>query len=58
VIVRATLDGMWAIVLGLLALWLVFSIVGLVVKGLMWLFIIGVILFLATAAWGWIKERS
>lgn len=51
-------DGMWTIVLILLAVWLVLSILGLVIKGLFWLFVIGAVLFVATAAWGWIKERS
>lgn len=42
----------------LLVLWLVFVIVGLVVKGLFWLAIIGVVLLVATAAWGWIKRNA
>ncbi|MEA1798322.1 MULTISPECIES: hypothetical protein [Rhodococcus] len=42
----------------LLVLWLVFVIVGLVVKGLFWLAIIGVVLLVATAVWGWIKRNA
>lgn len=49
---------MMTIILILLGIWLVLSIVGFVVKGLFFLAIIGIVLFLATAAWGWIKERS
>lgn len=47
---------MWAIVLVLLAIWLAISIIGLIIKGLIWLFIIGAILFVATSVWGWVKR--
>lgn len=53
-----TLDLMMGIVLILLVVWLILAIIGLVIKGLFWLFVIGGLLFLATAAWGWIKERA
>ncbi|GLU47331.1 hypothetical protein [Nocardiopsis ansamitocini] len=46
------------LILVLLAIWLVLSVIGLVVKGLFWLFVIGVVLFLATAAWGWFQRAS
>ncbi|HEY9408549.1 MAG TPA: hypothetical protein VIP77_03120 [Jiangellaceae bacterium] len=49
---------MWTIVLILLAVWLLLSILGLVIKGLFWLFVIGALLFVGTAAWGWIKDHS
>ncbi|MFJ7622202.1 hypothetical protein [Rhodococcus qingshengii] len=42
----------------LLILWLVFVVVGFVAKGLLWLAIIGIILFVATAVWGWIKRNA
>lgn len=41
----------------LLVAWLVITVVGLVVEGLFWLFAIGLILLLGTAAWGWIKRN-
>lgn len=45
-------------VLGLLlVIWLVVIIVGAVIKSLFWLIIIGVVLFLATAAYGWVKRE-
>lgn len=47
---------MWAIVLLLLAIWLAISIIGLVIKGLIWLFIIGAVLFVLTSIWGWVKR--
>lgn len=49
---------MLTLILLLLAIWLVLSILGLVIKGLFWLFVIGAILFVATAAWGWIKSKT
>lgn len=49
---------MMGIVLLLLIVWVVLGVIGLVVKGLLWLFIVGLILFLATAAWGWMKRQT
>jgi hypothetical protein len=49
-------------VLGLIALlliiWLAFIVIGAVVHTLFWLAIVGVVLFLATAAFGWIRRRT
>jgi uncharacterized membrane protein YdfJ with MMPL/SSD domain len=42
----------------LLVVWLALAIIGAVVKGLLWLLVIGVLLFLATAAYGWLKRDS
>jgi hypothetical protein len=42
----------------LLVLWLVLALLGAVIKGLLWLLVIAVVAFLATAAWGWLKARS
>ncbi|MCE4268565.1 hypothetical protein [Rhodococcus globerulus] len=42
----------------LVIVWLVFVVVGLVVKGLFWLAIIGIVLLVATAVWGWIKRNA
>ncbi len=41
----------------LLAAWVVVSILGLVFEGLFWLFVIGVILVVATSVFGWVKRR-
>ncbi|MET1088995.1 MAG: hypothetical protein ABWY04_18070 [Arthrobacter sp.] len=46
------------IIITLLIIWLVLSILGFVVKGLLWLAFIGLILFVATAVWGWFKRKS
>lgn len=49
---------MKTLVIALLALWLVFALVGALIEGLLWLLFIGLLLFLGTAAWGWLKLRS
>ncbi|MCU1546925.1 MAG: hypothetical protein JWP30_2025 [Homoserinimonas sp.] len=46
------------IVIVLLILWLIISVVGVVIEGLFWLAAVGIILFLATLAWGWIKRKG
>jgi LPXTG-motif cell wall-anchored protein len=46
------------LILALLVIWLVLSIVGFAVKGLIWLAIIGLVLFVATGVWGWIKRKT
>ncbi len=42
----------------LLVIWLVLAVIGAVVEGLFWLLVVGVLLFLATAAYGWIKRNT
>ena len=49
---------MLGFVLLLLVLWLALSIVGAIVEGLLWLAVVGIVLFLATAAWGWARRRT
>lgn len=55
---RAHTGDMIAILGVLLVVWLVIVVVGFVVKGLVWLAIIGIVLFLATAVYGWIKRKA
>lgn len=43
------------IIIGLLVLWLLFTVLGFVIKGLVWLAIIGIVLVLATIAYGFVK---
>ncbi|MGH3518251.1 MAG: hypothetical protein ACRDQ7_12700 [Haloechinothrix sp.] len=45
----------WKIVGVLIVVWLAFTVIGVVIKGLFWLAIIGGALLLATAAYGAIK---
>ncbi|WP_323794129.1 hypothetical protein [Nocardioides sp.] len=40
----------------LLVAWLALMILGAVLKGLFWLVVIGAVLFVATAAYGWGKR--
>jgi hypothetical protein len=42
----------------LLVVWLILAILGFVIKGLVWLAIIGIILFVATAIFGFIRRRA
>jgi len=47
----------WIIVI-LLVLWLGLSVIGLVIKGLFWLAVIGLVLLAATAVFGWVKKKT
>ena len=49
---------MLGIIALLLVIWLAVAVVGAVVEGLFWLLVIGAVLFLATAAYGWVKRTS
>jgi len=42
----------------LLIVWLAITVLGAVLKGLFWLAVIGGLLFIATAAYGAIKNKS
>ncbi|EFL09322.1 predicted protein [Streptomyces sp. AA4] len=42
----------------LLVIWLVCIVLGVVIKGLFWLVIVGAVLFLATAAVGFVKRAA
>ena len=48
---------MIGLIVALLLVWLVLVVVGLAVKGLFWLFVIGAILFVVTAVIGFIRRR-
>jgi hypothetical protein len=49
---------MWAVIGVLLLIWLVVTVLGALLKGLFWLAVIGGLLFVGTAAYGAIKNRS
>lgn len=49
---------MWTAVVILLVVWAILSIVGFVFEGLMWLGIIGIVLFVGTLIVGLIRQRS
>ena len=45
------------LIVGLLVLWVILSILGFVIHGLIWLAIVGIVLFLITGAFG-LRGRS
>jgi Na+-driven multidrug efflux pump len=53
-----TYAGLMTLLVVLLVVWLVLAILGFVIKGLFWLAIIGLVLFVATAIWGWLRRSS
>ena len=42
----------------LLVVWLVVIVIGAVIEGLFWLIVVGAVLFVATAAFGWVKRNT
>ncbi|MEU0797458.1 hypothetical protein ABZ342_45970 [Amycolatopsis sp. NPDC005961] len=46
------------ILVGLLVIWAVLAVLGIVIKGLFWLIIVGAVLFVATAVIGFVKRES
>ncbi|WP_349898875.1 hypothetical protein [Parafrigoribacterium soli] len=49
---------MLALVIILLIIWAVLAILGFAIKSLLWLAIIGIVLFIITALWGFIRRGS
>ncbi|MGC9669642.1 hypothetical protein ACNTMW_24215 [Planosporangium sp. 12N6] len=49
---------MVGLIIALLVIWLILAVLGLALKGLFWLFVIGAILFVATAVLGFIRRRT
>jgi len=45
-------------IVALLVVWAILAIVGFTVKGLVWLAILGIVLFAGTAAFGGFRRRS
>jgi hypothetical protein len=48
---------MWVLIV-LLVVFAAFGILGFIIKGLLWLAVIGIVLFLATAVFAGIKNRK
>lgn len=48
----------WKIIGAIIVVWLAFTIIGVIVKGLLWLAILGGVLFVGTAAYGAIKGKD
>ena len=49
---------MKTLIIVLLVAWLVLSLLGAIIEGLLWLLGIGLVLLLITGAWGWFKLRG
>ena len=49
---------MLGLVLGLIILWIILAIVGFTIKGLFWLVIVAVVLFLLTLVFGGTRMRG
>ena len=49
---------MLKILLVLAAIWLVFTVLGFLIEGLIWLTVLGVVLLLGTAAYGFLKRDA
>ena len=55
---RVSRISMTGIIIALLIIWLVLVVLGAVLEGLFWLTVIGIVLFLGTAAYGWVKRKT
>ncbi|MCW2900498.1 MAG: hypothetical protein JWO67_2763 [Streptosporangiaceae bacterium] len=49
---------MLGLIVALLVIWAILAVLGLAIKGLFWLFFIGLVLFLATGVFGWVKRGA
>jgi hypothetical protein len=49
---------MIGLIVALLVIWLILAVLGIVVKGLFWLFVVGAILFVLTGVFGWFRRRT
>ena len=49
---------MWTLIVILLVAWAVLSVVGFFFEGLLWLAVIGIILFVGTLLVGFIRQRG
>lgn len=49
---------MWIVVVILLVLWAILAVVGFAFEGLLWLAVVGIILFIGTLIVGIIRQRT
>ncbi|WP_336645306.1 hypothetical protein [Microbacterium sp. USHLN186] len=49
---------MWTVLVILLVVWAVLSVVGFAIKGLFWLAVIGIILFVGTVVFGLVRNHG
>ncbi|UOZ05654.1 hypothetical protein [Amycolatopsis sp. WQ 127309] len=46
------------LLVGLLVIWAVLVVLGIVIKGLFWLIIVGAVLFIATGVIGFVRRKA
>ena len=51
-------EGMWTLLIILLIVWAGLAVFGFVVKGLIWLAVLGIVLFLATLVIGMLRRAA
>ncbi len=49
---------MTTVIVILLVVWLVLAILGAVLEGLLWLTVVGIVLLVGTAIYGWVKRKA
>jgi len=49
---------MWTVLVILLVAWVVLSVVGIAIEGLLWLAVIGIVLFVGTLILGFLRNRA
>jgi hypothetical protein len=49
---------MWTVLWILIIVWVVLAIVGIAIEGLLWLAIIGIVLFIGTIVFGLIRRKA
>ncbi|WP_199043539.1 hypothetical protein [Glycomyces salinus] len=49
---------MWTVLWILIVAWVVLSIIGIAIEGLLWLAVIGIVLFIGTIVFGLIRRRA
>ncbi len=52
-----TVRAVWTVLVILLVVWVVLSVVGFAFEGVLWLAIIGIVLFVGTLIFGIIRQR-
>jgi hypothetical protein len=55
---RRTVESMLKLIIALLVIWAVLSFAGFLIKGLLWLAVIAIVLFVATSIWGVVTHRG
>lgn len=48
----------WKVIGAIVVVWLAVTVIGVIVKGLLWLAVVGAVLFVGTAAYGAIKGKD